>query len=99
MTGAQLKHQIKIRGLTMKTVAQKTGQKAKNPGNKLARDDVSSSLVESVAEVIGFDLADCYRQLDKAQVQIDRPLALLEVANPRIRFESNTVKNYLRTAV
>ena len=115
MTGAQLKHEIKKRGFTMKTVAQEIGQTAQNFGNKLASDDVSSALVESVAQVIGAEVADFYRQpdngkatgrvapsrgpgtcgqrlidiiqsrdrqLDKAQAQIDRLLALLEVARP-----------------
>ena len=64
MTGEQLKHEIKKRGYTLKSVAAKLGTTPQNLGGRLQSDDVASSLMETAAEVMGISVADFYRPGD-----------------------------------
>lgn len=71
MTGEQLKMEILKRGHTIKAVAESVGQSPSNFGNKLGRDDVSSSLVEVVAAALGISPADFYQPAKGGDVQTD----------------------------
>ena len=64
MTGEQLKHEIKKRGYTLKSVAARLGTTPQNLGGRLQSDDVASSLMETAAEVMGISVADFYRPGD-----------------------------------
>lgn len=64
MTGEQLKREIKSRGYTLKSVADRLGTTPQNLGGRLQSDDVASSLMEVAADVMGISVADFYRNGD-----------------------------------
>lgn len=64
MTGEQLKREIKGRGFTLKSVADRLGTTPQNLGGRLQSDDVASSLMEVAADVMGISVADFYRPGD-----------------------------------
>jgi transcriptional regulator with XRE-family HTH domain len=62
MTGEFLKNEIKRRGYTLRAVADRMKKTEQSVGRMLTSSDVSSSLMEAAAEVMGISVADFYRQ-------------------------------------
>ena len=67
MKGAQLKNEIKKRGYTVKMLADILGKSSQNISNQLSTDDVSSSIMETAAEMMGISVADFYRPDNSSQ--------------------------------
>lgn len=60
MTGEQLKHEIKRRGYTLRSVAAELGKKEQNFGRMLKTDSVSTEVIEAAAHVMGLTVGELY---------------------------------------
>lgn len=60
MTGEKLKFEIKKRGFTLKKIATELHTSAQNLGSKLSSDDVSSGLIEKIADIMGVKVSEFY---------------------------------------
>lgn len=71
MKGVQLKTEIKKRGFTLRSVAEKFGVTEQSMGRMMKSDDVSTHLLEVTAEVMGISPADFYRKEDGDSIFAD----------------------------
>jgi transcriptional regulator with XRE-family HTH domain len=60
MTGEQLKHEIKRRGYTLRSVAAVLGIAEQNLGRKLKGASVSTEVIEAAAQVMGVTVGELY---------------------------------------
>lgn len=88
MTGAQLKNEIKKRGYTLRSVADRMGMSEQSFGRMLKGDDVSSKLMEAAAEEMGISVADFYRTGEVTKIANDKgpsDTRLLDIIQARDR--------------
>ena len=67
MTGERLKYEIRKRGYTIRRLATRMGTSPQNMGNKLASDDIATSIIEAAADMMDISPAELYGGGDTIQ--------------------------------